>query len=394
MPGRPVSCVAHGRQAVSAAHGRQAVSFWVERCWAVQVQRPVSHTEVLRNATRGHRCHSVTHMGNSAVLIEKAARLAQPGPALIIAILSPIEASPARTSPAMAQPRQAKLLSYEIRYTVFLLSAAVGFLAFVHPRHWQIHRATCLWRSLGRALEPHPQPFLSKHRPRPASSVQSQTMAGRAATQDGMSSESHTEAEPLERPSSSWEALTVAVAPPAEQLPKGKPPPLVPAPPKTAPPKRLLDGTVSTAPPAKRRLVSPSRPPQQELAPPPGRQQEASWRRRPQESTTTTLAIAAGHQEPPSQSRVAQVQHSRSWGAPVQRYDGYRCANPGCGYLVNSDPVFGTYCCQGCHWRQWTGSKTFITHGWKCSRVAAPIDAPRAPSVPPLDPLGGLSEAS
>ena len=87
-----------------------------------------------------------------------------------------------------------------------------------------------------------------------------------------------------------------------------------------------------------------------------------------------------------------QEQHSRSQGAGVNYWCGYMCANPSCWYLVSSDPALGGYCCKGCHWRRWNGSKTTITHGEMCTE--APIGAPRAGSVPPLDPLGGLSEAS
>ena len=89
-----------------------------------------------------------------------------------------------------------------------------------------------------------------------------------------------------------------------------------------------------------------------------------------------------------------QEQHSRSQGARVNYWSGYMCTNPHCKYLVHDDPGVGGYCCRGCHWRRWNGSKTTITHGWTCTKVEAPIGAPRAGSVPPLDPLGGLSEAS
>ena len=156
MPGRPASRVAHSN-CECIAHGRQCCELGVERCLAIQ--RLVLHTAVSQNATRGN------NVAIAATRCRKSCRG---------------EPSQDQLSPAMAQPPQAKLLSYEIHYTAFLLSVAdCGFSCF---------------------HEPHPQPFCSKPRcchlhcvQRPVSSVQSQTMAGRVAMQDGMSSGSEDE---------------------------------------------------------------------------------------------------------------------------------------------------------------------------------------------------------
>ena len=115
MPGRPASRVAHSN-CECIAHGRQCCELGVERCLAIQ--RLVLHTAVSQNATRGN------NVAIAATRCRKSCRG---------------EPSQDQLSPAMAQPPQAKLLSYEIHYTAFLLSVAVGFLAFMS--HIRSHSA-------------------------------------------------------------------------------------------------------------------------------------------------------------------------------------------------------------------------------------------------------------
>ena len=132
MPGRPASRVAHSN-CECIAHGRQCCELGVERCLAIQ--RLVLHTAVSQNATRGN------NVAIAATRCRKSCRG---------------EPSQDQLSPAMAQPPQAKLLSYEIHYTAFLLSVAVGFLAFMS--HIRSHSAqspaaaTCIVSSVQRPV--------------------------------------------------------------------------------------------------------------------------------------------------------------------------------------------------------------------------------------------------
>jgi len=67
---------------------------------------------------------------------------------------------------------------------------------------------------------------------------------------------------------------------------------------------------------------------------------------------------------------------------------GLMCANPKCWYLVHPRDIFGGYCCKKCHWRHMTSStKSKKHHGIQCLKVDAPEGAPRAPAVPPAEPL-------
>lgn len=63
------------------------------------------------------------------------------------------------------------------------------------------------------------------------------------------------------------------------------------------------------------------------------------------------------------------------------------CANPKCWCLVHENPIYGGYCCKKCHWRQTSSSKSKKHHGLNCAQREAPEGAPRAPEVPPNEPL-------
>mmetsp|Transcript_62924 Transcript_62924/g.121233 ORF Transcript_62924/g.121233 Transcript_62924/m.121233 type:complete len:269 (+) Transcript_62924:48-854(+) len=81
---------------------------------------------------------------------------------------------------------------------------------------------------------------------------------------------------------------------------------------------------------------------------------------------------------------------------PVGRA-GLMCANPRCWFLVHEKEIFGGYCCKKCHWRHACSSKSKKHHGAQCMQCEAPEGAPRAPAVPPAEPLknaGGDDDAA
>ena len=68
---------------------------------------------------------------------------------------------------------------------------------------------------------------------------------------------------------------------------------------------------------------------------------------------------------------------------------GLLCANPNCVFLPHSESLFGGYYCKKCHWHISTKSKRKNKHGPQCEQREAPQGAPRAPPVPPQQPLSG-----
>lgn len=66
---------------------------------------------------------------------------------------------------------------------------------------------------------------------------------------------------------------------------------------------------------------------------------------------------------------------------------GLMCANPKCWLLVHKREDYGGYCCKKCHWRHTNGSKSKNCHGVNCLLKSAPDGAPRAPPVPPNEPM-------
>jgi len=71
---------------------------------------------------------------------------------------------------------------------------------------------------------------------------------------------------------------------------------------------------------------------------------------------------------------------------------GLMCHNPKCWFLVHEDVAYGGFCCKWCHARHVTSSRTKKRqkqHGTLCAQMPAPEAAPRAPMVPPTNPLNG-----
>lgn len=69
---------------------------------------------------------------------------------------------------------------------------------------------------------------------------------------------------------------------------------------------------------------------------------------------------------------------------------GLLCANPRCWFLVHEKPIYGGYCCKKCHYRHATNTNNNTKtkrHGLQCAQKDAPEGAPRAPEVPPDEPL-------